>query len=590
MNKDSPDSRNPYVTTPRRSTHPRDIDYIRTNIPCQWACPALTNVPAYILAIYERDYGRSCAINRASNLFPGILGRICSRPCESACRHGESDLGEPVAICYLKRAAADNKNSDCRFTEDAFDATGKTVGIVGAGPAGLAAAHSLALFGHRVTLYEALPELGGMLAYGIPVFRLPRPVLRDEIQDVLRRGVEVVPGTRLGSDITTADLLERHDSVLLAAGCYRPNRLGVPGEDLPGVYPGLEFMVKVNQGNPPSVGRRVAVIGGGFTGMDCARSSLRLGAEEVRIHTLETEEDLTVTREEILETKREGVKLVSLVTTVAILGNGRAEGLRLMRNRFGSAQGGERVPVPIEGSEFQVPADTIIAAIGQKPEPELAASGLDHEPRFDAETGASQIPGLFSAGDFLRGPSTVIEAIGHARRVAAEIDAFLVGRRRRRHTVTVDPAADTHRKRSWDFIPQNHMPTLKLEQRLHPPDTEVETGYDPQLADTEARRCYLCSLKYEICIPDCIYCRWCMDVCPRDCIGLAMEVDAADGLHSDTIRWTTRWDSAAAIVIDNDRCIRCGECLRICPTQCIHVTSVNLTESLVAQREGSDAG
>jgi len=578
--------KNPYVTSTSESAHPRDIEYIRTNIPCQWACPALTNVPAYILADYEGDYGRSYVINRSSNLFPGILGRICSRPCEKACRHGESDLGEPVGICHLKRVAGDMKPRGYQLREETFGLTGKTVGIVGAGPAGLAAAHSLALFGHRVTVYEALAKPGGMLHYGIPTFRLPRTVLDEEIPYVLRRGIEMITGARLGTDYTVAELLGRHDAVLLAMGCYQPNRLQVPGEDLPGVHSGLDFMLQVNNGSPPKIGKRVAVIGGGFTGMDCARSSLRLGAEDVRIHTLETEEDLTVTKEEVLETKREGVKLVSLVTTVGILGKERAEGLRLVRNRFGTAgEGGRRIPVPIEGSDFEVAADMVIVAIGQRPEKSPAAIGLDHEPEFDRETGACAIPGLYAVGDYARGASTVIEAVAHGRRVAALVDAQLMGRRRREKVVTIEPAEDTRRRRAWDFIPRTHMPTLQLAERLDPPDAEVETGYDQELGRTESQRCYLCNLKYEIYIPDCIYCRWCMDVCPRDCIDLATAIDPSRGVHTATIRWTKQWNQVAAVVIDSDRCIRCGECLRICPTRCIHVTEVNLSEGLMPQKE-----
>jgi len=346
-------------------------------------------------------------------------------------------------------------------------------------------------------------------------------------------------------------------------------------------------MMKVNEGTPPGIGKRVAVIGGGFTGMDCSRSSLRLGAEDVRIYTLETEEDLTVTREEILETKREGVKLQSLVTAVEILGTDRVEGVRFMRNRYGSGEGGGKMPEPIEDSDFEVEADTVIAAIGQKPEKDLAGAGLDDSPEFDRETGAGSLPGLFGAGDFLLGASTVIQAIGHGRRVATEVDAYLTGRRRREKVVVIEPSEDTHRKRAWDFLPRTHMPTLKIAERFDPPEAEVETGYTEELGGTESQRCYLCNLKYEIHIPDCIYCRWCIDLCPRDCIDLAADLDPGD-TGAGTIQWTKDWSRVAGIVIDSDRCIRCGECLRICPTQCIHVTSVNLREELVTREADSD--
>lgn len=558
------------------SAHPLDLDYIRTNIPCQWACPAITDVPGYIQAVHGGDYGGAYVINRHHNLFPGVLGRICSKPCETACRHGESDLGEPVGICHLKRAAADNTSRDYPVAEHMFAQTGKTVGIVGAGPAGLATAHSLALFGHRVTVYEAMPKLGGMLLYGIPDFRVAPALVEEEVFNIVRLGVQVVTNVRLGADLALSDLLERHDAAVLAMGCYDPNRIGIPGEDLPGVHTGLDFMMQVNEGRAPSIGKHVAVIGGGFTAMDCARMSLRMGAEDVSIYILTTEEDLLVTPEEVLETKREGISVVGLVSSEAILGEDRVEGLRFVRTRLGGvSERGERLAIPIEGSDFEVDADTVITAIGQRPE--------KTETRFDPGTGASDMDGLFAAGDFLNGASTVIEAIGNARQVAAGVDAYLMGRTRRQRMVTVAPAQDTHRPRAWDFMSRTHMPSVDLPDRLASTDAEVETGYTPDLAQTESQRCYLCNLRYEIHIPDCIYCRWCMEICPRDCIDLATGLGSGDGSRRGPILWTKRWNEVAGIVIDSDRCIRCGECLRVCPTQCIHVTRVHLTERLVTQ-------
>ncbi|MBM4396783.1 MAG: FAD-dependent oxidoreductase [Deltaproteobacteria bacterium] len=561
------------------TTHASDLDYVRRNVPCQWACPAFTDVPAYILAGQRADWGLSYATNRAANLFPGVLGRICSRPCESACRHGEPDLGEPVSICSLKRAAADRRPTDHAVTERLFAASGRTVAVVGAGPAGLAAAHDLAVFGHRVTVYEALPRPGGMLVFGIPAFRLPRDVVEEEVFSVLRLGVQVVYGTRLGRDVRLADLLARHDAVVVAAGCYSPRPLGVPGETLPGVIPGLSFMMDVNEGRPPAVGSRIAVIGGGFTAMDCARSALRLGAAEVSVHLRTTEDELAVTREEVLETRREGVRFESLRSAVEVLGGGRVEAVRFRRNRLGTAKGvARKVAVPIEGSEFTVEADTVIAAIGQAPDAREFAGG-NHPPRFDRATGACEVPRLYGAGDFVAGASTVIEAIGHARRVATAVDAMLTGRVRRRTVVSVEPAADTHRKRSWDFLRRGDAPLLPVPERMTPPDAEVELGLPDEAAEAEGRRCYLCDLKYEIRVRDCIQCRWCIDVCPRDCIHLASGVGPGG-----KIRRTTKWNEVAAVVIDNDRCIRCGNCLRICPTRCIHVSRTRLEDRLVEVR------
>ncbi len=573
---------------PAVSTHPQDIDYIRSNIPCQWACPAHTNIPGYILANSRDDLDASWLINRASNLLPGVLGRICSRPCEEACRHGDPDLGTPVGICHLKRVAADGRSLDVPPGEFRFPDSGFEVGIVGAGPAGLACAHSLALFGHRVKIYEMESAPGGMLRFGIPAFRLPRSVIDEEVGFITALGVEIEYGVRVGADVTLADLLERHDAVVVTAGCYSAYELDIPGTDREGVHSGLDFMVRINTGDRPAVGRRTVVIGGGFTAFDCARSALRLGAEEVSICILGVEELLSVTDEEIIEAKREGVAIRSLLTSLEITGSDRVEGVRLARNRLGGVdERGRRRTIPIEGSEFTLTADTVIAAIGQKPEPALAGSGLADEPVFAAD-GSSNIEGLWAAGDFLSGSSTVIESVGRAKAVATRIDTRLSGRTRREEIVTIDPATDTDRRRDWDFIDRQEMPLLPLTERLAGQEVEVEQGLDGSGAEAEARRCYLCNLKYEIDIDGCIYCRWCIDQCPRECIGLARTIEPGEGYLGETIEWTEHWDKTAGIVIDSSRCIRCGICLRICPTRCIGVRLVNLVERFISDDEEAD--
>ncbi len=572
------------------SSHSQDLDYIRTNIPCQWACPARTDIPAYIGAIEGGDCDRSYGINRAANLMPGVLGRICSRPCEEACRHGESDLGEPVAICSLKRFAADGA-SQKGSAEHRLTDTGKTVGVVGAGPAGAAVAHSLTLFGHQVTVYEACPEPGGMLRYGIPAFRLPREIIAEELGQLLAPPIDLQCGVRLGADVSLADLRSRHDAVVLAAGCYRPRQLAVPGEQLPGVLSGLDFVMRVNSGEEISVGNRVVVIGGGFTAMDCARLALRLGAEEVSIHVLPVEEDLEVTKEEIFETKREGIRLASLVTAVAIEGEDQVEAVRFVRNRMGRASpDGLRQPEPIADSDFTVPADTVITAIGQTPDEALYSLGPEQAAQVDAEQGTSSIDGIFAAGDGARGASTVIEAIGHGRQVAERVDHFLMGRTARQAVVEGEPTSDTHRQRSWDFLPRQHLPTVPVSERLSDPNVEVEAGYPQPMAQTQSQRCYLCNLKYEIDIPHCIYCRWCIEACPRACIHLVAEVPSGEQPRGGGLRRTTKWNEVAGIVIDADRCIRCGECYRVCPTLCISVTRVDLVERLASEERPSHDG
>jgi glutamate synthase (NADPH/NADH) small chain len=566
------------------SSSSEDFYYMDVNVPCQVACPAVTNIPAYIRALFEGRYDGSYAINHMANLLPGVLGRVCSRPCEDKCRHGEPELGRPVNICHIKRAAADLRRKGPPPEPGPFASLGKKVAVVGAGPAGLAAAHDLATLGVAVTLYEAFEKGGGMLRYGIPEFRLPREVLEDEIDYVVRTGAVLKTGVRVGIDIAIKDLLEEHDAVLLAAGCYRSLRLDVPGEELPGVYPGLEFMMQVCAGKPPEIGKKVLVIGAGFTAFDCARSALRLGAEDVTICLRRTEEDLAVTKDEVIETKTEGVKIASLMLSRRILGKERVEGVEFVRTRPGEKRGeGKGEVVAIEGSEFVLSADAVIVATGQRPEPLRLAVGNqgEHVLKADPDSFSSSVKGLYVAGDYLTGPSTVIQAVGMGRRAAERIIRDLTGQPFRERVVRMEETEITDRKRVWDYVPRQDMPTVHpVQDRFRNPRIEVETGLSPEQAQEESKRCYLCYLHYEIDIKRCIYCRYCIDVAPRDCIKLVKEVKTNEAGAITGFTETTHWAEVNAIMIDNSRCIRCGECMRVCPVNCISVTRVELTERM----------
>ena len=577
------------VTPVRYSTDPRDIGWVKENVPCQTACPASTNIPAYIRMITEERFGRSYELNRIANVLPGVLGRICSRPCEAVCRHGWPGNGEPVAICHLKRVAADFKLTGHRINESLFTPTGKRIAIAGAGPAGVAAAHDLTTLGHDVTIYEGEEKPGGMLSYGIPAFRLPRDILEMELRNAMRLGVELKTGAPVGSGdghVPLATLQEDYDAVLLATGCMAALPLpleGVgegedPARHMAGVEYGLDFLMDIHRGVEKTVGKRVFVVGAGFTALDCARVALRLGAEEVTIHIRTSEEYIPVTKEEIFEAKRENVKILGLRTPVGLLTgpDGELRGVRFIQNRMGGwRKGGRRQAIPIENSEFEEPCDTLLVAIGQKTVNDYLDRPLELDRWGNVRIGAdgmTSVEGLFAAGDYVSGPSTVIEAVGHGRRIALEVDAWLMGGMRRKEVVKIEAVAEPLRERSFDFIPLQEMPTAPVNDRFCGLTEEVERGLDREHAFEEAKRCYLCYLRYEIDVDNCIYCRACIEVAPRNCIKLVEGVDIKDDGSYGELQETGEWNKVGAIWIDNNECIRCGACYKICPTHCISIT------------------
>ncbi|MBK7135316.1 MAG: FAD-dependent oxidoreductase [Rhodocyclales bacterium] len=575
------------------SDDPRDIGWVKQNVPCQTACPAGTNVPVYIREIIERQFGRSYETNREANVLPGVLGRICSRPCEAQCRHGWPGNGEPVAICHLKRVASDLKDAGHRITERLYSPTGKRVAIVGAGPAGVAAAHDLSLLGHDVVIFEREERAGGMLRYGIPEFRLPRDTLDIELHNALRLGVQMRTGAEIGNgegQIPMAKLEQDFDAVLLATGCMAASPLPLQGEwekrelrGLEGVEYGLDFLVQMHRGLKKVVGKRVAVVGAGFTALDCARVAARLGAQEVTIHIRTAEEYIPVTQEEIFEAKREGVRIKGLRTPVGLTVEGnRLTGIEFVQNRLGGWRaGGRRQAIPIEGSEFHEPCDTIIIAIGQQTVNDFLGTKLELDRWGNVRIGVDSMTshkGMFAAGDYVSGASTVVQAVGHGRQVARRIDAWLMGRERRKQVVRIVPVEQPLRERAFDFIPRQHMPTAPLAERMKDGRHEVELGLDEKLAFEEAKRCYLCNLRYEIDVDRCIFCRACIEVAPRNCIKLVRGVEInEDGAYGKLLE-TKEWNQVGAIWIDNNECIRCGQCFKACPVQCISISRCELTE------------
>jgi len=541
------------------------------NVPCQKACPAGTDVPAYLAAIAEGDPAEAYRINLRDNIFPAVLGRVCSRPCEAACRHGYDGLGDPVAICFSKRSAADFHTGGPVLLDRWFPASGKTVAVIGSGVAGLTVARNLALLGHRVTVYEKHSSPGGMLNQGIPEFRLPRDIIEREIGQISGLGVDIVCNTAIGTDLPLSDLLERFDAVVMAAGTLKPNLLNIPGHEMPGIRHGLDFLLEVNETGAADIGRRVIVIGGGFTAMDCARTAQRLGAQtaqwDLKVLYRRSKDDMRVTPGELEELENEQIPLECHATPVCYIGNdGKLIGMRFRQSE--------------DGYEFDVPAETVLLATGQFPD---FSWRTDTTHMQSPELGGK----LFAAGDYAQGASSLIDAIAHAKRTVENIDRFLMGEERMETTVLVENATTTSRTREMDDLPRQPMPTLPLSNRDLP--NEVESGYDEAVAREEARRCYRCNYKFEIDQDKCIKCDWCLKAKPRpECILMLKELK-----HDEQGR-VVSWEATDSvremnlIWINSDACIRCNACLKACPVDAINLQKVSLcTEPSIEQTDFS---
>lgn len=570
----------------------QDFEWLDRNIPCRTSCPAGTDIPGYLEAIYQGRYGDAYRINLRDNVFPGVLGRVCSRPCEDACRHGREGNGDPVAICFSKRSAADHMAQPPARLEPIFPPSGRRVAVVGAGVGGLAAAREVALWGHRVTVFEKHARPGGMLNQGIPAFRLPRDLISREIDQITALGVEVRCGVDVGKDFTLDHLAAGHDAVVLAAGTLKPNPIGIPGADLTGVEHGLGFLLAVNEAGRREVGRTVAVIGGGYTAMDCARTALRLGAR-VTVYYRRQRADMVVLPGELEEFLAEGGTLVNEAAPLELVGeHGRVAGIRFARTASTARQADGRAGFEIAADTgFDVEADQVILAIGQRPETgwidAALASRLVGRDGWLASGNGSEtaLPNVFVAGDFALGATTLIRAIGHAKQCARRVDRFLTGRERLRDRVAVGPAVHskspeagtTGRTAAMNTIPIHPMPVLAPQARGL--EAEVETGYAPPEARAEASRCYLCHYKFEIIDSRCVLCDECIKVKPvPDCI-----VEIAGLVRDDESRITGYLPVAAGqtdslyynrLWIDQDKCVRCGQCEAVCPVNAITIQKV----------------
>lgn len=579
---------------------PQDFDWLDKNIPCQKACPAGTDIPGYLAAIYDGKYDEAYEINLRDNVFPAILGRVCSRPCETECRHGWEGNGEAVSICFSKRSAADyGKKQRPVLLAPIFPTSGKKVAVIGAGVAGLAAARELALWGHTVTIFEKHPRPGGMLNQGIPVFRLPRDIIDLEIDQIRRLGVDIQCGVSIGTDMTLSDLKSRFDAVIMAAGTLRPNIPDVPGASLTHVQHGLDFLLQVNELGRTTVGKRVIIIGGGYTAMDCSRTAIRLGAQSVRVFYRRSEDELLILPDELKQLREESGFMDFCCAPVEFFGeDGHLLGMKLIRTKPTNKRNARAAWVgePVVGSGFEVEADEVILATGQFPEMSWIDNsmkgklvGEDQWLKSGSMVRTAE-SNVFAAGDFATGASTLINAIGHAKQCAVEVDAFLMGSRRLHDVASVEDAFSTGRVPAMDLIPRHDPVITPVPERTFA--MEVERGFTEADAPHEASRCYFCSYKFEIDDSKCVLCDECLLVKPKaKCIVEVASVHFDEAAHTmkfePIVPGATNSLYNGRLWIDQSECIRCGACMDACPTGAISLQKVSkctvTTEQLAAR-------
>ncbi len=492
---------------------------------CMDACPAHTNVPGYIKLIAEGEFKEAYKLIRDTNPFPGSVGRVCYAPCEEACNRGQLD--EPMAIRDLKRFAADQVDIE-ELEVPTIARTDKKVAIIGAGPAGLSAANDLTLKGHNVTVFEALPEAGGMLRVGIPEYRLPKEILRREVAYIQKLGVDIKTGVQVGKDVTLEEIRRDYDALFLGVGAHGGMRLGVEGEDLPGVLEGVEFLRAVNLGEKAKLGKKVAVVGGGNTAIDCARTAKRLGAGEISIVYRRSRAEMPASAEEVAAAEDEGIKIEFLTTPSRFLSqNGKLAKMECVRMELGKPDASGRPrPIPVEGSEFATSVDTVIAALGQAPETDFVKElGIAVSKRgtieIDPETGATNIEGVFAGGDVVTGPAFVIDAIAAGRKAARSIDRYLNGEPLEVEDVEKEPeklSEEEIKKLKKRFPPTKrvNMREERVEKRVKG-FGETAFGYSLKEAQEEASRCLAGQIE------GCIECYECERRCDAGAIAHGMQ-------------------------------------------------------------------
>jgi len=579
-----------------RPTNVADPEYFHKVVDCQWACPAHTPVPEYIRLIAQRRYDEAYMVNWVSNVFPGVLGRTCDRPCEPACRRGRveqanAEKPEPVAICRLKRVAADFKGDEVRaMIPRAKPHNGKRVACVGAGPASLTVARDLALQGYSVTVFDGEKKAGGFIRTQIPRFRLPEHVIDEECGYVLHLGVEFRSGQRIES--MKALMAEGWDSIFVGCGAPRGRDLEIPGrqEAAKHIHIGIDWLASVSFGHITSVPKRVIVLGGGNTAMDCCRSARRMGSDDVKVIVRSGFEEMKASPWEKEDAQHEGIPIINFHVPKAFLhdAQGKLTGMSFEIVKAVYDEKGRRSLIPTGAPDAVFECDEVLIAVGQENAfPWIERDcGIEFDkwglPKLDEKSLQSTVPNVFFGGDAAFGPKNIITAVAHGHEAAVSIDRYVHDEdchiRPAPHVNLVSQKMGIH-EWSYDNAPTNDLrhkvPWAKAEMALSSIRVEVELGFDAATAYKEAERCLNCDVQTVFTDKLCIECDACVDICPMDCITFTDNGEEAElrgrlkapaRNASQAIYVSGDLKTTKVMVKDEDVCLHCGLCAERCPT------------------------
>ncbi|MCH2022495.1 MAG: FAD-dependent oxidoreductase [Saprospiraceae bacterium] len=572
---------------------PTDIknpEYFHKVVDCQYACPAHTPVPEYIRLIAAKKYTEAYMINWESNVFPGILGRTCDRPCEPACRRGRIDE-EPVAICRLKRVAADNKDNEVvkKLVHRKPKPNGKKIALIGGGPASLTVARDLAPLGYEIHLYDEWEKGGGMMRTQIPSFRLPESILDEEINYILDMGIHTHFNTFVSS---MKEILEKdYDAIFVGTGAPSGRNLNIPGREAAdaNIHIGIEFLANVAFEHKTKVGNKVIVLGGGNTAMDCCRTSRRLGGKDVKVIVRSPFKDMKASPWEIEDAIHEDIPILNnMPPKEFVVENGKLKGVIFGKVKAEYDENGRRKLIPTGEPDEFIEADDVMIAIGQDNAFPWIERDLGIEfgkwdlPVLEKETFQSTLPKVFFGGDAAFGPENVITAVAHGHQAAISIDKFCKGEDvSERLAPTINLATQKMGIHEWiydNYISDDDrfkVPHADKKKSLNDRLVEVELGFDEDLGFSEAQRCFNCDVQTVFNTDRCIECDACMDICPTSCITftsngeeddlrtrlLAPANNLSQSLYVSDVLPTTK-----VMIKDEDVCLHCGLCAERCPT------------------------